>query len=243
MILRIFFVLTFLLPSILFAQVEIKPKEETYTRKAAGAPTHKKTFKVRYPMVSGVDSAEKARKIKNALDYWSNFDISLEESLNDYYWLDSLDYKVNYLDGGLLDISLIMEGSAAYPNGYEKTLVIDLMQGRRLYINDVFVDIGNLVLKIDKAHKADVKRARETARKDGLDDADSFDTLIETQKLTLKKLEDYSISETGVTFIYDYGFPHAFEALEPEGRFFFSWRELAPFVKKGAALEKFRANR
>jgi hypothetical protein len=42
-----------------------------------------------------------------------------------------------------------------------------------------------------------------------------------------------------VTFLYDAGFPHAIQALEPNGNYFFSYAELRPFIKKDGLLGTF----
>ena len=47
-----FILMTFALTC--FAQIEVKPSETTYKR-AGSAPEHKKTFDVRYPVVTGIE--------------------------------------------------------------------------------------------------------------------------------------------------------------------------------------------
>ena len=41
-----------------------------------------------------------------------------------------------------------------------------------------------------------------------------------------------------MTFKYDYGFPHVIQALQPEGKFFFTWEQLRPFLVPGGLLAK-----
>ena len=55
----------------------------------------------------------------------------------------------------------------------------------------------------------------------------------------ISKLDQFSISDKGVTFLYDYGFGHAYKALEPEGRYFFTWAEMRPYVKKRGRFSVF----
>ena len=228
----------FLTPFV-FAQFRVVPKEVTYTRKGNQVPDFKKTFTVRYPVVEGIALKGTRERLKNTISYWKNFDTTLEDNLNGDYWMSSLDYKVNYLNRGLLDIDLTMEGSGAYPDAHTKTLVVDLNTGGRLFVRDVFTNIGALVLKIDRAQKAEIKSTKAQALREGLDDTDTYDSLISETVFGVSKMDEFSISEKGVTFIYDYGFPHAFKALEPEGRYFFSWNELRPYVKKRGRLSGF----
>ena len=65
-------------------------------------------------------------------------------------------------------------------------------------------------------------------------DQDLFDA-----DLDKEDLDQFSLSDKGVTFIYDYGFPHAIEALQPDGRFFLSWAKLRPFIKRDGLLARF----
>ena len=55
----------------------------------------------------------------------------------------------------------------------------------------------------------------------------------------MDKLDEFSISDKGVTFLYDYGFPHAIQALEPDGRYFFTWAQMKQHIKRGGLLAKF----
>lgn len=46
-------------------------------------------------------------------------------------------------------------------------------------------------------------------------------------------LNEFSISDRGVTFHHNYGFAHVAKALEPNGEFMFTWAQLKPFIKSG----------
>ena len=51
--------------------------------------------------------------------------------------------------------------------------------------------------------------------------------------------KNFPISDEGVTFYYDYGFPHVIQALAPDGQYFFKWAELKPFIKPDGLLARF----
>ena len=51
-------------------------------------------------------------------------------------------------------------------------------------------------------------------------------------------LNRFRLDEKGVTFVYDFGFPHVSEALEPSGEYFLSWEELRPYVEPGGPLSR-----
>jgi len=62
--------------------------------------------------------------------------------------------------------------------------------------------------------------------------------MVSRAEYSIKELDQFSVSDEGVTFIFDYGFPHAIKALEPEGRYFFSWPELRGLVRRNGALQR-----
>ncbi|MCI0524896.1 MAG: hypothetical protein L0Y75_06490 [Acidobacteria bacterium] len=54
-----------------------------------------------------------------------------------------------------------------------------------------------------------------------------------------ENLDDFSVNITGVTFLYDFGFPHVVKALEPSGRYFFSYEGLKQYIKRDGLLGVF----
>ena len=58
-------------------------------------------------------------------------------------------------------------------------------------------------------------------------------------KYTLENLDDFSISDKGITFQYDYGFAHAIQALQPDGTYFFTFAQLKPYIKKTGVFGQF----
>jgi len=221
-----------------YSQVNISAKKMTFQRKGADVPDFKKTFEVNHPQISGVNSKLK-KMLEKTIDYWSNFDMKLEDNLNDDYWLDSFDFNVTYNHNSVLVIELIMEGSGAYPDGSVKTLVIDLTTGKRMYFSDTFTDIGQLLVKIDRAQQDEKNDYLTELKRDNPEDAATALELINEKSFDPKTLDEFSIDDNGVTFIYDYGFPHAVEALEPEGRYFFTWTQMKPHIPNGSLLERF----
>lgn len=217
-------------------QLQITSNKVSYERKGEEIPEYKKTFEVNYPKVSGIKDTKVLKNLENSIDYWKVFEITLEESLGDYYWLDNFDYNVNYNKGTILDIALMMEGSGAYPDGTVKNLVIDLNTGKKVSINQAFTNIGQLLVKIDKAQKDEIKKNADELKKESPEDAEIFKEYIGSYKLSVDTLEEFSVNDEGVTFIIDYGFPHAVQALQPEGRYFFKWAEIKPFINRDGLL-------
>ncbi len=134
----------------------------------------------------------------------------------------------------------MMEGSGAYPDGSVKHIVADLRTGRRVFVNDVFADVPGLLVKIDKAQKAEVAREVASVRKEnGAEDAAELKRMIKENGYSASKFDEFSVSDAGVVFYYDYGFPHAVQALEPPGTYSFSWRSLRGHVKREGLLGRF----
>jgi hypothetical protein len=52
-------------------------------------------------------------------------------------------------------------------------------------------------------------------------------------------LDEFVVGDGGVTFLYDAGFPHAIQAAQPEGRYFFSYARLSKFIKGDGPLGMF----
>lgn len=61
----------------------------------------------------------------------------------------------------------------------------------------------------------------------------------EVLEFTKENLDDFSVGAKGLTFLYDAGYPHAIQAFEPNGRYFFSYSELKPYIKRGGLLGQF----
>lgn len=222
-----------------FTQVEITTNKITYQRTGADVPEHKKSFEINYPKVSGISDPAVKKNLVATLDYWKNFEMSLEEELGEFYGVDSADYDVGYNKNSVLSIKLYMEVSGAYPTTMVKNLVVDLKTGKRVFYPDVFTNIKELIVKIDKAKKANETKAIAEVKKDNAEDARTLRDMLKTNNNSVNKLEEFSVSDDGVTFHYDYGFPHVIRALEPDSDYFFKWSELKPFIKPDGLLGQF----
>jgi hypothetical protein len=58
-------------------------------------------------------------------------------------------------------------------------------------------------------------------------------------KFTAETFKDFSVADKGVTIFYDAGFPHVIQALQPVGRYFFTWAQVKPFVRHEGLFGKF----
>lgn len=221
-----------------FAQsVTITPRKITYKRPKPIAD-FKKTFTVNYPKVKAATPAL-SRKIESAISYEKVSGLNIEEEKSEIQWLEEADYEVGYNKNGILTITLSVSGTGAYPSVFSKTVVVDLKTGNRATPSNVFTNLERLVVKAKAKQKAEIEKTIKEIKSDPANkDYENFD-FFDNADFTVENLEEFAVNDRGVTFIYDYGFPHVIKALEPEGRYFFSWAELKPFIKPGGLLAKF----
>lgn len=225
--------------------VIVKPRKVIYRRTGTAVPDFKRTFAVRYPEFSGHLTGSALINLRSGTNYWSNFDTTLAENLKDDHWLSSFDYTVNYNKNNILDISLFMEGTGAYPDGSTKFLVFDIRTGKKLQVADMFSasQMPDLLSKI----RAQMKHNEEAELKDSAEMRETLESFRETEsefhptpeRLEFKDLGGFTISDTGVTFHYDYNYPHVVQVLEPSGEFFLSYADLKPFIRTDGLLGRF----
>ncbi len=236
---KLLFALFFVLcvSSFAFSQsIVITPKKIVYKRPKP-IQDFKKTFIVTRPQVKAATPAL-SKKIETAISYEKNNNFKLKDELGEYQWLEEASYEVNYNKNGLLDITLMSEGSAAYPSSFSKEVVIDTKTGNQVTPASVFTNLQGLTAKIRAAQQNEIKKAIIDIKKNEPEE-ENPETLFANTNYTVKNLDEFSVSDKGVTFIYDYDFPHVIQALQPDGRYFFSWAQIKPFIKRGSLLEKF----
>jgi hypothetical protein len=225
------------LSSVVFAQnVTVTPRKVTYKRPKP-LSAYKKTFVVNYPRVKAASPAL-AKKIENNLSYERIFNFKIKEEISEIQWLEEAGFLVDYNKNGILGLTMWIEGSGAYPSGVSKPIVINLKTGNRVRPQDIFVRLPELVAKGRNAQRAEIKREIAVIKKENPEEENPAQ-LFENARFNLKDLNEFSISDKGVTFWYNYGFPNVIKAFQPEGRYFFSWAELKPFIKPDGLLAQF----
>jgi len=198
---------------------------------------------VRYPIVRGLSDPAVLRRIQNTLAIKNVFDSSLEEYRQDG-WLSEFDYKLNYNKNYLLDITFSQSGMGAYPDTQTKHFLINLKTGRVIKAGDAFNpdSFATLATMVDQKLKAETKEIIKEVEADKDSDADQKSSLkeqLEQLTFTVEDLDEFSVSDKGVTFLYDAGFPHVIQALQPDGSYFFSYAELRPYVNRTGPLGVF----
>jgi hypothetical protein len=199
---------------------------------------------IRYPIVSGLSDATIQRHIQNALSMKNVFDSTLEEFRRNPGLL-SFDYKVNYNRNYLLDITFAEESEGAYPDTGTKHLLINLKTGKVVKAGEAFKpgSLNTLAALVDQKLKAEVTELLKANEEDKSSDADAKGFVRDELKklqIGVQNLDEFSVSDKGVVFWFDAGFPHAIQALQPDGRYFFSYPELRPHIKSSGPLGVFK---
>ena len=214
--------------------VVITPKKTVY-RRPKPQIDFKKTFTVRRPIAKAATPAL-SRKITAAISPEKVLELNIREELSEYQWLEETDYKVLFNQSGVLCVELWMTGTAAYPDSVTKRVVVNIATGSPVRPVDVLKDLPSLAKMVRKAQLAEIAAAKKKMKSDP--DASPEELFGETN-FTVEDFKDFSVDAKGVTFYYDYGFPHVLQALQPDGEFHFSWAQLKPFVRTDGLLARF----
>jgi len=202
----------------------------------------KKRATVTYPVISGLKDPQVLRRVQAILQVKNVFDSSIAEYRGDN-WLEEFRYEVNYNKNSILDITFTQDGSGAYPDMQTKHFAINLKNGKVIKASDVFITSSLTTLRtmLDGKLKSELKEILESLR-DSKSDPEDVRIATEAQEplgYTIENLDDFEVGAKGVTFLYDAGYPHVIQAFEPNGRYFFSYSELKPFIKRDGPLGQF----
>lgn len=216
--------------------VVVTGKKVTYTRPKP-IMDEKKTFQVNHPKVRAATPAL-SKRIETAISFEKVIPLNIKEEINDVQWLEEADFEVGYNKNGILTVSLTIYGVGAYPSSSAKTVVVDTRTGNRVKPADIFVYIGGLTALVRRSQKKEIAKAIVEIKKDPDYTEPDPESLFTGRNFTAKDLNEFSVGEKGVTFMYDYGFPHVIQALQPDGNFFFTWTQLKPYIKPRGLLTR-----
>jgi hypothetical protein len=216
--------------------ITVTGKKTTYTRPKP-LVDFKTTFTVNHPRVKAATPAL-SRKIERLISPQTVFDLNIKEEIRDIQWLEEADFEVVHNANGILTVKLWISGSGAYPSGSTRVVVVDTKRGVKLTPAMAFSDLKGLVAMIRKDQQKEVAEAIKTIRNDPeIEETDPAE-LFEGKQFQIKDLDGFSVDGSGVTFTYEYGFPHVIKALEPEGAFTYSWNRLQPYIKSSGLLAR-----
>lgn len=211
-----------------FAQIKVTPKKAIYKRPKP-ITEYKKSFTMTRPRISGVSPAV-ARKIEKALNYEKVFDFTLRDEQIEYQWLEEASYEVLYNKNNILCIGLYIEGSAAYPSGDSRYVILDTRNGAIAAPTSVFTNRTELAALINKRMEKAIADEVSEWKKDPDMAALDQKELLGDKMFREENLKNFSIDAKGVTFRYEFGFPHVILAAEPDSEYTFSWAEMKPYI-------------
>lgn len=194
---------------------------------------------VHYPVFKGVADKALLGRIQQAAGLKPGTGSSLEEwkeEFKDNPWLVEIHYEVTLNRHSILSLTYTEDGMGAHPSSSSKSLAVDLRTGKAIMAKDLFkpTSLPALAARVDKALQAAVMKIRR--------ERGEMDDFIE-EKLNVHfgvdGLNSFRLDEQGVTFLHEFGFPHAYLAVEPEEEYFFSYKELKPFIDEKGLLAAF----
>lgn len=202
------------------------------------------------PIVSGLSNPKAIRKIQKVLssEYRPKWGLSTADF---YASMCSISYSVNYNKNYLLDLDIESCGLGAYLQETKEHFLIDLKTGKRLFAKDVFTAAA--LEKIRKMANERMQTAAEQqiirwsrwSKEEHPDRDDELKYMNEEfakRKFTLADLNTFVVGDRGITFRYDWAFPHVSQACEPNHDFFFSYKSLKPYIRKDSPLVQFVGN-
>jgi hypothetical protein len=216
--------------------VTITGKKIVYKRPKPFSP-EKKTFWINHPQVKAATPAL-ANKIQSAISFEKVIPLNISEEINEVQWLEEADFRVDYNKNDILTVTLTIYGSGAYPSSSDKTVVVDARTGNPVKASDIFVDLKGLAAMIRKAQEKEIAEGIEVIKKDPEMNETDPGSLFADANYTAEDIKEFWVSDNGVTFMYEYGFPHVIQALEPNGEYVFTWAQLKSFIKPAGLLTR-----
>lgn len=193
-----------------------------------------------WPKISGIKKVSAYESIIEVLNFEKNVGKNLTEILNEYSeckcGVMETSYSVNYNDNGVLSISLVVDTVQAYPSTNVNNYLIDLNTGNKLGVKETFREskITELVKMIDGKLQKTITLTKEAIVKAKLDiPLEQY-----KGKFTEKYLENFKVTENGITFTYDFDFPQAIKSTEPSPYVFVSFEEMSGMFVDDVILEK-----
>ncbi|HEY9827942.1 MAG TPA: hypothetical protein V6D19_21100 [Stenomitos sp.] len=226
----------------LLGGINVQPQTATllFGKKGAEFPDYKEA-RIRYPQVVGAPSSTLLQKVQGVIGLKQVLGQSLVELRQEFrenHWLSNIDYAITYNRYPALSLTYFVSGVGAYPDGYEKHVSVDLRTGKRLQVEDFLqaAAIAPLTQEIDRMLQQEIQKTMTEV----LQQEPDFGTdLFMHRRFERQNLSDFSITKEGITFYYNFDFPHVVKAAEPKHDFLIRYRWLAPYLRPEGALGQY----
>jgi len=192
---------------------------------------------VRYPRISGLKNKLVLARARDASSLKRVLGSTIDEYKHDLIgWLYEVDYSINYNRDYILDMTFWQSGCGAYPDTQYGHVALNLKTGNEIRASDVFEpsSMGRLAALVNGRLHAYIRESIKEWAASGSDVAEDFPP---NAKFRVKDLDKIRIEQRGVTFLWQFGFPHVIKPLEPsDGGFFFTYDELKDYIRKDGLL-------
>lgn len=219
-----------------YSQVTVTGKMMTYARPRPIMDV-KKTFTVNHPKVKASTPAL-SRKIERLISHETVLGVNIKEEIGEIQWLEEADFAVVHNANDVLTVKLWINGTGAYPSGSTKVVVVDTKRGVRLTPAMVFSDLKGLAAMVQKDLEKEIAAGIQRMKNEPDIGEIKPEDLFEDKRFQIEDLDGFSVGANGVTFTYNYDFPHVIEAFEPGGSFTYSWAQLRPYIKATGLLAR-----
>jgi hypothetical protein len=163
------------------------------------------------------------------------------EIRNGEFWLEEVDYAVNYNKNFLVDADFMRNGCGAYPDGSTYHVLVDLKNGAQVNARTAFN--SSALPELKNLLKARMEKEVQKAFKEFANRPDELGALKDQLQGPFNPsndlLNNFTVSDKGLTFSQDWGFPHVVQALQPDGKYFFSYTELKSIINANGPLGQF----
>ncbi|MBS1492147.1 MAG: hypothetical protein JST55_01470 [Bacteroidetes bacterium] len=234
-----YLILFFMISTNIFAADSVKVESKFYT-----APFkdeyREDTALYKLPFISGGADAVLLSKLNSYLVSDSILGDNIDSIISDYKQfgagITGCDYNILYNKYGVLSISVYVETMGAYPDRFYTDVNLNLNTGYRILARDI-IDAGALKKLAEKLDKIVQKRIKDKVMQEDMGEEDALQ-FFEGKHFTEENLGHFAFTDKGIMFYYDYGLPHALQALSPDEDMLLEWSELTYFVKEKSLLDK-----
>lgn len=217
--------------------VFVTPRRVIYNR-AKPLSEDKARIIIDYPRVKSA-SPRLSREIERTLSFAKVFNLDLKSEMSGDQWLESAGFLVNYNKNGLLSVTLSMSGTGHFYSTMQRSVAVNLKTGKQVTIDSVFDNLDGVRELVFARQQAEIEQAQiDIPKMEGYAEFDGGRWFGDSN-ITLLNLQEFSVSEEGVIFKYDYGFPRIMKDIQPAGVFLILWSELKPFIRRDGLLGKF----
>jgi hypothetical protein len=149
-------------------------------------------------------------------------------------------FSVNYNKNNILSLSISVETMGAYPDGYLRSFNFNTKTGDILTIDSLIKNdsLASLISILNHELGRRIEEAKAMADEDAEKSGDSefIDNLFDKTEFTQEDLKNFTVTDKGINFYFEFGFPHVAQALEPAGDFFITKEELTKYLKDGIKI-------